>query len=70
LPASIENAERVGARRAELQAMFWAIREWLQIVREALVVVSLAAAVAYFIVVLIEGRIDTVELLGYGTPFR
>jgi len=71
LPASIEEADRAGVRRAELQDTFWAIREWLQIVREALVVLSLAAVVLYFIVTLIEGRVHALpELLGHVSSFR
>jgi hypothetical protein len=48
----------VESRRIELERRFWATREVLQIVREVLGVLALAALVLYFVVALIEGHVS------------
>jgi hypothetical protein len=44
--------------REKQENRFWIIREWLQVAREMLLVVFLAAAVLYVIVAMLEGRVD------------
>jgi hypothetical protein len=50
--------------RKKQEDRFWAIREWLQVAREVLLVLFVAAAVFYVIVAMIEGNVGlTPELL-------
>lgn len=54
--------------REKQENRFWTIREWLQVAREMLLVLLLAAAVLYVVIAMIDGRVDvSPELLRSGS---